>query len=343
MNAIGRHPGPAAGVGQDRLPPSTASERLLVEPEHLAQLRLVADQETTVLLTGETGTGKTVLARYIHQLSGRRDRPFMMVDCGALAPALIESEMFGHVRGAFTGADKDRVGKFAASGDGTLVLDEINSLPLALQSKLLRAVEERAFEPVGSNQTQPLRARIIAISNVSLREEVTHNRFRADLFYRLNVIGFRLPSLRERGGEVLALARKFLAENLVARERGVIGVSPQALDAMEAYEWPGNIRELKNVIERVAVLCGGRIVGLSDLPECLRTAGVKPTAVAVAPVPVTEPPADRGPDDEVWRICEALRKHRNNRARAAAELGMSRVSLYKKLHKYGLFDKTALH
>jgi two-component system response regulator HydG len=286
-----------------------------------------------------------MLARHIHQTSARKGRPFMVVDCGALAAALIESEMFGHLKGAFTGADKDRSGKFAAAGDGTLVLDEINSLPLALQAKLLRAVEERVFEPLGSNHPQPLKARIIAISNVPLHQEVAKERFRADLYYRLNVVGFRLPPLRERWADVLPLARKFLADHPVAQARGVIGIAPEALSILESYAWPGNVRELRNVIERVAVLCGGRIVTPADLPEALREPAPLPAwaAPAAPPAPTATSSSSAagagGPEDEVWRICEALRKHRNNRVRAAAELGMSRVSLYKKLHKYGLFEK----
>src|SRR5262245_36983340 len=306
--------------------------------EQLAQIRRVAAQDTTILLTGETGTGKTVLARQIHDASPRKDKPFLVVDCGALSATLIESEMFGHVRGAFTGADRDRVGKFAAAGDGTLVLDEINSLPLALQAKLLRAVEERVFEPLGTNQPQPLRARIIAISNVPLDQEVAKERFRADLYYRLNVFGFRLPPLRDRWADVLPLARKFLSEHPVARAHGIVGIAPDALRALEAYTWPGNIRELRNVIERVAALCTCSIVTVADLPE-----GIRAQEDALAPAPVAPPVtvAASGSDTEVWRICEALRKHRNNRLRAAAELGISRVSLYKKLHKYGLFEEKA--
>jgi DNA-binding NtrC family response regulator len=270
----------------------------------------------------------------------------MVVDCGALSASLIESEMFGHIRGSFTGADKERIGKFAAAGDGTLVLDEINSLPLALQGKLLRAVEERVFEPLGSNHLQPVRARLIAISNVSLEQEVARERFRPDLFYRLNVFGFRLPPLRERWSDVLPLARRFLADHPVARNTGLVGFSPEAVQAMQAYGWPGNVRELRNVIERVAALSTGPVVALGDLPEAIRQpASAAPLSASVSTM-VTSPERLGGifapaanTEDEVWRICEALRKNGNNRVRAAADLGMSRVSLYKKLHKYGLFQE----
>jgi DNA-binding NtrC family response regulator len=339
MNAANRQAGPGnrpAGAVPTGESPAPLPAIGFVEPEYLTQIRRVAGQDTTILLTGETGTGKTMLARQIHEVSPRKDRPFTIVDCGALAASLIESEMFGHVRGAFTGADRERVGKFAAAADGTLVLDEINSLPLTLQAKLLRAVEERVFEPLGSNQAQPLRARIVAISNVPLEQEVTKERFRADLYYRLNVVGFRLPPLRDRPADILHLARRFLTDHPLAKAQGIIGIAPEALRALETYAWPGNVRELKNVIERVSALCTGRIVNLSDLPENVRSVGGSPAQAAAAVAPGA---AAGGPDDEVWRICEALRKHRNNRVRAAAELGMSRVSLYKKLHKYGLFDK----
>jgi DNA-binding NtrC family response regulator len=302
----------------------------------MGQVRRVAPQETTLLLTGETGTGKTQLARLIHNLSPRRDEPFLVVDCGALSSSLIESELFGHVRGAFTGADRDRPGKLASAGKGTLLLDEINSLPLPLQSKLLRVVEERVFEPVGSNKPQPVQARLIAASNTPLEREAAEGRFRQDLYYRLNVVGFALPPLRERGGAVAPLVQKFLAE-LTARDRpDVTGLSAEALGALENYDWPGNIRELRNVLERAVALCEGPELVLADLPEAVRT-GASTWAPPTALHPGVGPALSQSREDaERRRIAEALRKHGNNRLRAAKELGISRMGLYKKLHKYGL-------
>jgi transcriptional regulator with PAS, ATPase and Fis domain len=310
------------------------------------QLRRVVPQETTLLLTGETGTGKTRLARLVHELSPRREEPFLVVDCGALSATLIESELFGHVKGAFTGADRDRPGKLTAAGRGTLLLDEINSLPPSLQAKLLRAVDERVFEPVGANKGQPLRARLIAASNAPLEEEVAASRFRADLFYRLNVVSFYLPPLRERRAAVAPLAHKFLAEFVARNRPDLRGLAPEALRALEAYPWPGNIRQLRNVIERAAALCPGPDVLASDLPEAIRS-----PAPTVATIPYAgngstshlgrEPAcltlSQSKAEAEVVRITEALHKHGNNRLRAAAELGISRMGLYKKLHKYGLF------
>ncbi len=200
-------PEPAQPAVQPQVPKIEGDEAFLFMPtgqmgQMVEQIRRIAPQDTTILLGGETGTGKTRLAGVIHRLSPRRDRPFLTINCGALSASLIESEMFGHVKGAFTGADADRVGKFAEVGSGTLFLDEIDSLPPSLQAKLLRAVEERVFEPVGSNKTQTLQARLIVASNRPLEEEVAAGRFRADLYYRLNVVAFNLPPLRERGEAV---------------------------------------------------------------------------------------------------------------------------------------------
>jgi transcriptional regulator with PAS, ATPase and Fis domain len=325
--------------------------------DQMARIRRVAEQPTTILLTGETGSGKSMLTRFIHANSPRRDEPYLVVDCGALSGQLIESEMFGHVRGAYTGADRDRQGKFAAAGHGTLVLDEINSLPLPLQVKLLRAVEERVFEPVGSNKSEPLKARLVAVSNVSLEEEIRKERFRADLYYRLNVIEFRIPPLRERPGAVIPLAHQLLRTSATAACMGVTAISPAALEALMGYKWPGNVRELRNVIEGAAALASGPVIQFNDLPESVRGRSTIPATFSSIPaythVPLAAPQLPQLPpdqplapeagfaegDDEASRILAVLRKHNNNRRRAAAELGISRVSLYKKLHKTGLFTR----
>ena len=311
----------------------------------LQRIALVASCDAIVLLTGETGTGKTRLARLVHELSPRRAEPFLVVDCGALSATLVESELFGHAKGAFTGADRDRPGKLAAAAGGTLLLDEVNSLPPPLQAKLLRAADERVFEPVGSNQSQPMRARLVAASNAPLAEEVAAGRFRADLYYRLNVVGFYLPPLRERPGAVGPLAARFLREFAARNRPDVGGLTAEAGRALAAYRWPGNVRELRNVLERAVALCPGPLVGLRDLPEAVRApetarwAGPRPAAPATSDMPVTLRQSKA--EAEVRRISEALRKHGNNRLRAAAELGISRMGLYKKLHKYGLLEPAA--
>jgi DNA-binding NtrC family response regulator len=310
----------------------------------LGQIRRVGPQDTTLLLTGETGTGKTHLARLTHELSPRRDEPFLAIDCGALSPTLVESEMFGHVKGAFTGAERDRQGKFAAAAGGTLLLDEVNSLPLPLQGKLLRAVDERAFEPVGSNKLQPLRARLIVAGSLPLDREVQEGRFRADLYYRLNVVGFYLAPLRERRRAIAPLAARFLVQFACKNSRSVGQITPDALRALEEYNWPGNLRELRNVIERAVALCPDSDIQLRDLPERIRSA-VPTTSAPPAEVSASGPAphaAGRGElataaeEAEILRITAALEKHGHNRQRAAAELGISRMALSRKLHKYGL-------
>lgn len=308
------------------------------------QVRRVAPQETTLLLTGETGTGKTRLARLIHQLSARRAEPFLVVDCGSLSPSLIESELFGHAKGAFTGADRERTGKLAAAGGGTLLLDEVNSLPLHLQGKLLRAVDERAFEPVGSERTVPVRARLIAASNAPLEREVEAGRFRADLYFRLNVVGFFLPPLRDRRAAIPGLLGRFLRELAERNRPEVTGFTDEALRSLQEYDWPGNVREVRNAVKRAVCLCAGPRIELEDLPEAIQRFDAQRKGdgglVGRSPVPACDPMSSTlalsKQEVEIRRILEALQKHNNNRLRAAHELGISRVALYKKLNKYGL-------
>lgn len=342
-------------------PPATRTPDAPLSPDQaglmgqvMEQVRRVAPTESTVLLQGETGTGKTRLARVIHDLSPRRDLPLLVVNCAALSPTLVESEMFGHVRGAFTGADRNRTGKFAEAAGGTLVLDEIDSLPLELQAKLLRVVEERVFEPVGSNESQPMQARLIATANRPLAREVEAGRFRSDLFFRLSVVTFELPPLRDRLDALPALIGRFTSELGGRAGRPITGVAPAALSALTAYPWPGNVRELRNVIERAVALLPGGVIGPADLPEAVRTAAPDDTRellalasaaqVPVAPSEPTVAEADRrtlaetAAGAEARHIAAALRKNNNNRRRTASELGISRETLYKKLHRYGLFD-----
>jgi DNA-binding NtrC family response regulator len=333
------------GVGTSSLPTQEDDPDPITEVL-MGQVRRVAPQETTVLLTGETGTGKTRLAKLIHDLSPRRGEPFQVVDCGALSESLAESELFGHTKGAFTNADRARPGMFASAGHGTVFLDEINSLPLTLQSKLLRAVEERCFKPVGSDKQQPLHARIIAASNAPLEQEVAEGRFRQDLYYRLNVVGFYLPPLRERRASIPGLVQ-FCFREFTARNRpDVTDLQPETLECLQNHHWPGNIRELRNVLERAVALCAGPILTLDNLPEQVRRSGsspARPRPQAACRHSSPDTPATLAQtkrDVELQRILAALENNNNNRLRTARELGISRIALYKKLHKYGLMGTT---
>ncbi|MCL4201527.1 MAG: sigma-54 dependent transcriptional regulator [Pirellulaceae bacterium] len=310
-------------------------------------IEAAADSDTNVLLTGETGTGKSHVSRAIHDLSPRRKRPFVVVECGGLSPTLLESELFGHVRGAFTGADRDHVGKFSVVEDGTILLDEIDCVPLEAQAKLLRVLEDRLFEPVGSNRVAKFRARVIAATNRPLDQLAAEGKFRSDLYFRLNVLEFRLPPLRDCREAIGPLAENFLQLYVGRPNRPVDEITFSALEAMMAYDWPGNIRELRNCIHRAVTLCRGPALDLGDLPDSIRNA----TARSGENVPADMQEFARSPQEpfrsglesarqngERSLILQLLAKHNNNRTRVAKELGISRVALYKKLHKLGLVE-----
>lgn len=318
-----------------RLAPFTPSLLPLVE-----KLALAARHEVTVLLTGETGTGKTYLARLIHEFSPRAKDRFLIVPCGALAPNLIESELFGHVKGAFTGADRNRPGKFAAAGHGTLLLDEIDALPQEQQANLLRVVETGEYEPVGSNETQKSSCRLIVASNRNLGEEVRRGRFREDLYYRLNVMSFHLPPLRERPEDIEPLVRNMAARFSARFHKEVFDISPDALSILETYHWPGNVRELENAIQHAVLVSRGPLLLPEHLPDAVRQHALQHSNGQLS----QESRDGLSYNRELLErtiILRALSQHGFSRTRAAHELGISRVTLYKKMKKYGLLPRSS--
>jgi DNA-binding NtrC family response regulator len=311
----------------------------------LRRAKRVAARDVSILLNGETGAGKTYLARWIHDASPRAARPFITVNCGSLPANLIESELFGHKRGAFTGADEERVGKFAYVQDGTLLLDEVDALSLAAQAKLLRVLDEGVFERVGCNKSLPFRGRLIAASNRPLEELIEQGQFRADLYYRLNVVQFSVPSLRSRMEEVRPLARQFLNSLAKKHNEAVPGVDHQVWRVLESYHWPGNLRELRNAVEHALADCEGGTIGVEHLPKKLRQ---REAGVAARDPKIVEPvmagaDAVRGKGlaqarqmGEYRYLLGVLDMCDNNRSEAARTLGISRTALYKKLESFGI-------
>lgn len=302
--------------------------RAFVEVLELAET--VAPTDSTVLITGESGTGKEVVARYIHDLSEREEGPFVSVNCGALPENLLESELFGHVKGSFTGAVRDKDGLLVSARGGTFFLDEIGEMSPALQVKLLRTLQEREVVPVGSTRPVDIDVRVIAATNRDLEQEMRRGTFRSDLYYRLNVITLHLPPLRERDDDVPLLTEYFLDQYRVGDQE--LEVDSDAMDRLSAYDWPGNVRELENALERAAVLCDGTILGLDHLPDRI----VSPPAEAF----VSEKPADN-PTLEVIEqayVLWVLKAEGGNKARAAEILGIDPSTLYRKLNRYGVSD-----
>jgi two-component system, NtrC family, response regulator AtoC len=305
-----------------------------------AHIVKIAASDTTVLLTGESGSGKEVIAREIHRLSPRVQEPFVAVNIGGIHEHLVESELFGHERGAFTGADSRQIGLFELAGAGTLFLDEIGEMPLNLQVKLLRVIQERKIRRLGGTRDIPVAARIVSATNRDIEERVAQGAFREDLYYRLNVVRISVPPLRERKEDIPILSG-FLLERLATRMgKKPLELLPETLSALMVYEYPGNIRELENILERALIYSGDAGIGLSDLGLPGRLGSASPLASAVQKsVPPVEPLAEnRSSLDDIERaaILRALDKHTGNRTKAAEELGISRRTILNKIKSYGL-------
>jgi two-component system, NtrC family, response regulator AtoC len=297
-----------------------------------AMLEQAAQTTASVLITGESGTGKEIVARTLHRRSRRKDGPFVAVNLSALPDTLLESELFGHVKGAFTDAKVARSGLFVKASGGTLLLDEIGDMPLSLQPKLLRALQERRVKPVGADVEVPFDVRVVAATNRNLEDEVVEKRFREDLFYRINVIHVAVPALRDRGTDILMLAEQYVQHFAAQLEKDVRGVSYAAAEKLLAYDWPGNVRELQNCIERAVALTQHDEVQLGDLPEKLRK--YRRSHVLV----VSNTPSELVSMDEVERryVLRVLKAVKGNKKEAARVLGFDRKTLYRKLDRYGL-------
>jgi DNA-binding NtrC family response regulator len=290
----------------------------------------VAPTRATVLVTGESGTGKELIAKAVHQLSPRAKQPFVTVHCAALAPTLLESELFGHERGAFTGAHERRIGRFEQAQGGTLFLDEIGEIDATVQVKLLRFLGERTFERVGSNKTLTADVRLVAATNKNLEELVKTGKFREDLFFRLRVVEIELPPLRERSGDIPLLAHNFLREFAKENGKPVTDFTVEALETLMHFSWPGNVRELRTAIEHAVVLCRGERVSVRDLPPSVRG------GAAAADTRLLQGKDLTIKDAEKQLIIRALKETDGNRTRAAQKIGMSRRTFHRKLHEYHL-------
>jgi len=317
----------------------------------LSELEIAARHDVTILLIGETGAGKTFLSRLIHEVSPRRNEPFLTVACGALPADLIESELFGHVRGAFTSAHADKDGKFLAAGRGTILLDEIDVLGPEQQVKLLRVIESGDFEPVGSNRTVRSQARLIVASNLELQPLVQQGKFRPDLYYRLNMLKFELPPLRARKPDIIPLAQRFIEELSSKHNIKIHRVEDSLLSALYNYPWPGNVRELENVIQRAVIYCRDGVLTAQQLPSYILLGITGPTNDASVMLGDHTPPVlqQQANGSHLGKqiafterdiIEQALFKNNYSRTNTAKSLGISRVTLYNKMRKYGMSKAT---
>ena len=294
-----------------------------------ALLERVAPTDISVLVTGESGTGKELVARALHRSSRRKDGPLVAINCSALPEALLESELFGHVKGAFTDARSDKQGLFVQAHGGTLFLDEVGELPLGLQPKLLRALQERKVRPVGANAEVPIDVRVVSATNMDLEEAVRQKRFREDLFFRLNVVHVPMPPLRERAGDVLLLAQRFLEQAMALMDRPMMGLSEEAAERLLAYPWPGNVRELQNCIERASAFSSGGAISVRDLPEKVRA--YRTTSTPLNSEGGTFLSLHEMEKRYILTVLEAMG---GNKSGAAAVLGLDRRTLYRKLAEY---------
>lgn len=311
-------------------------------------IEAVAPSRTTVLMNGESGVGKSLIAQAIHQHSPRRDKPFVQLSCGSIPETLLESELFGHSKGAFTGAYADKVGRFLAADGGTLFLDEINSASPGMQLKLLRVLQEKRFEPVGSTQTIEVDVRVILATNKPLEDLVMRGEFRQDLYYRINVVKIDLPPLRDRVSDVPLLAAHFLRKHAAAAGREIVGFTPDAMDLLRRYNYPGNVRELENIVERATVLSRTPTIGIDALPDHVRGdmsgphVSLAPAAelrvpggeVETAWTPMRLEDALRDPERKI--LLKALKANAFNRQRTADDLQINRTTLYKKMKQLGI-------
>jgi len=287
----------------------------------------VACTEAPVLISGESGTGKELVARAVHDAGTRRGKPFMKVNCATLNENLLESELFGHARGAYTGAERQRIGRFEAAHGGTIFLDEIGDVPLSIQVKLLRVLEEKEIERVGEQNPIKVDVRIISATNRDLEQMVRAGAFREDLYFRINVFPLHCPALRQRKEDIAAIVQSFIRANAAKTGKQILGLTPEAMQALERYEWPGNIRELRNAIEYGFVLCAGGAIGIQHLP---------PKITRALPVCIPAAPLEAPVENEKGELIRVLRRCGGNQSEAARTLGVSRVTIWKRIKRHGL-------